>query len=136
MDVNNVKTLDAATTGYASSPARPAAADTSTASATKDGNVAKTSFKEQEASAQDMYLEAAKNLTRTDVKNISQELNHFMELINADIRFKIHDGTKQLIVQVVDMQQQKVLKQFPPEELLDTMARIRDYVGVLLDKKA
>lgn len=74
-------------------------------------------------------------LSSKDVKNITQELNKFLELMNSDLKFVIHEKTKQLIVQVVDTRTQKVLKEFPPHEFLDTMAKIRDYVGLLLDKK-
>lgn len=70
-----------------------------------------------------------------DVKNITQELNKFLQLMNSDLKFVVHEKTKQLIVQVVDTRTQEVLKEFPPHELLDTIAKIRDYVGVLLDKK-
>lgn len=71
-----------------------------------------------------------------DIEAISQEMNKFMELLNADIRFTIHEKTGKLMVQVVDIKKDKVLKEFPPHEMLDTMAKIRDYVGLLLDKKA
>lgn len=74
-------------------------------------------------------------LSHDDVKNITQELNKFLELINTDLQFDVHEETKQLIVQVVDTKNQKILKEFPPHELLDTIAKIRDYVGILLDKK-
>jgi flagellar protein FlaG len=70
-----------------------------------------------------------------DIKKVSYELNKFMELLDADIRFKLHDKTGKLIVQVVNIKENKVLKEFPPHEMLDTMAKIRDYVGLLLDKK-
>ena len=39
------------------------------------------------------------------------------------------------MVQIVDQSNDKVLKEFPSREFLDTMAAIRDYVGILLDKK-
>ncbi|HWQ73564.1 MAG TPA: flagellar protein FlaG [Desulfitobacteriaceae bacterium] len=74
-------------------------------------------------------------LSVDDVKNITQEMNKFLQLLNADLKFQLHEGTKQLMVQVIDTKTQKVLKEFPPHELLDTIAKIRDYVGVLLDKK-
>lgn len=74
-------------------------------------------------------------LSCDDVDNITQELNKFLQLMNTDLVFKLHEGTKQLMVQVVDTREQKVLKEFPPHELLDTLAKISDYVGLLLDKK-
>lgn len=75
-------------------------------------------------------------LTRGDVDLLSQTLNKFMESINADLQFVIHTKTHRMMVQLVDPKNQKVLKEFPPHELLDTLAAISDYVGALLDKKA
>lgn len=75
-------------------------------------------------------------LSKEDAKNITEEMNKFFQMINADLQFALHDKTKTLMVQVVDAKENKVLKEFPSHELLDTIARIRDYVGVLLDKKA
>lgn len=77
-----------------------------------------------------------KELTNDELLPITRELNKFMTYLNADIQFSLHEKTQRLIVRVVDMKENKVLREFPPEELLDTIANIREYVGVLLDKKA
>lgn len=77
-----------------------------------------------------------KQLSRDELSEISQELNKFMQLLNANIQFALHEKTQRLMVQVVDTKEQKVLKEFPPHESLDTIAKIRDYVGFLLDKRA
>lgn len=74
-------------------------------------------------------------LNKTDMTKLTAEMTKFMQLINSDIQFQLHEETKQLIVQVVDTRDGKILKEFPPHELLDTMAKIKEYVGVLLDKK-
>jgi len=70
-----------------------------------------------------------------DVVQKTEAINEFLEAMDAAIRFKVHQKTNELIVQVVDQSNNKVLKEFPPHEFLDTMAAIRNYVGILLDKK-
>lgn len=70
-----------------------------------------------------------------DVTNMTQAMNKFVEAMNSNIRFMVYEKTNQLVVQVVDQTNNKVLKEFPPREFLDTIAAIRDYVGILLDKK-
>ncbi|SHH67053.1 flagellar protein FlaG [Desulfosporosinus lacus DSM 15449] len=65
----------------------------------------------------------------------TEAMNKFVKAMDTNIHFKIHEGTNQLMVQVVDQESNKVLKEFPPTEFLDTIAAIRDYVGILLDKK-
>ncbi|MCB8814163.1 flagellar protein FlaG [Desulfosporosinus shakirovi] len=78
----------------------------------------------------------AEELTCDDISKITNGLNMFMNTINTDLQFEIHEGSGQIMVQFVDRQAQQVIKEFPPHELLDTLAAIRDYVGVLLDKWA
>jgi len=75
-----------------------------------------------------------KEYTNDEIKQITDGLNKFMETINTDLKFEIHEKTNRVIVQVVDPRDQRVIKEFPPHELLDTLAAISDYVGVLLDK--
>jgi len=132
MDVSGLKPMDranvviAASGGAASAEAvmQPAEISTETNKAEVDKTVAKREYK-----------------TKTDFTNdellpITQQLNKFMTYLNADIQFSLHEKTQRLIVRVVDVKENKVLREFPPEEFLDTIANIREYVGVLLDKKA
>lgn len=70
-----------------------------------------------------------------DLQKATEDMSKWVQALNADIQFKIHDGTGELMVQVVDTTDQKVLREFPPHEFLDTVAKIREYVGMLLDKK-
>ncbi|ACL22197.1 flagellar protein FlaG protein [Desulfitobacterium hafniense DCB-2] len=74
-------------------------------------------------------------LTREDASKLAEHLNKFMVTVNADLRFEMHDGTQRLMVKFIDIKNNQVIKEFPPHELLDTLAAIRDYVGVLLDKR-
>lgn len=70
-----------------------------------------------------------------DVTQMTEAMNKFVQAMDVNIRFTIHEKSNQLMVQVVDQANDKVLKEFPSGEFLDTMAAIRDYVGILLDKK-
>ena len=75
------------------------------------------------------------SLSREDMEKITDKLTKFMASLNTDIEFSLHEGTNRLIVKVVDKQTDEVLKEFPPHQLLDTLAAISKYVGGLLDKK-
>lgn len=79
--------------------------------------------------------EAKDQLSREDVNQLTEHLNKFMSMINANLQFELHEGTKRMMVRFVDQKDNRVIKEFPPHELLDTLASIRDYVGLLLDKK-
>ncbi|MFZ3131539.1 MAG: flagellar protein FlaG, partial [Desulfosporosinus sp.] len=60
------------------------------------------------------------------VTRMTEMMSKFVQAMDADIQFKIHEGTNQLMVQVVDQANNTVLKEFPPHEFLNTMAAIRD----------
>lgn len=75
-------------------------------------------------------------LSRDEAEQVTDKMNKLMQLINTDLQFSLHEKTKRLIVQMVDKRDGTVLKEFPPHELLDTIANIQEYVGLLLDKKA
>lgn len=70
-----------------------------------------------------------------DLTQMTEAMNRFIQAMDANIHFTIHEKSNQLMVQVVDQATNKVLKEFPSSEFLDTIAAIRDYVGILLDKK-
>jgi flagellar protein FlaG len=78
---------------------------------------------------------AHKSPTKENLEEALPQMNTFMQSLNADIQFAIHEGTQQLMVRVVDVTDGRVLKEFPSHEFLDMMSRIRDYVGILLDKR-
>ncbi|MDD2421496.1 MAG: flagellar protein FlaG [Heliobacteriaceae bacterium] len=70
-----------------------------------------------------------------ELQTMVSEMNQFMVAINTDLQFAWHEKAGQLMVQIIDQSSAKVLKEFPSHEFLDTIARIRDFVGALLDVK-
>ncbi|WP_242833906.1 flagellar protein FlaG [Desulfosporosinus sp. OT] len=70
-----------------------------------------------------------------DVKKMTEAVNQFMHEIDTNIHFKYHEKAQELMVQVVDQATDKVIKEIPTHEFLDTIASIRSLVGILLDKK-
>lgn len=63
------------------------------------------------------------------------KLNRTTEAFNLSLRFKIHDETDRVVVQIIDSKEKKVIKEIPPENLLKLAAQIQDMIGVLLDTK-
>ncbi len=95
-------------------------------------NTARTN-QPQEAAGSDAEKKTAVN--ERELTELTDALNKFMTDMNADLQFAIHEKTNRMMVKLVDIKTQKVLKEFPPHELLDTLAAISEYVGALLDKK-
>lgn len=70
------------------------------------------------------------------VEFVSKAMNHFMQMMNADLQFSVHEKTHRVMVKLVDDSTKEVLKEIPSEEFLDMVAKIQEYIGMLVDKKA
>lgn len=71
-----------------------------------------------------------------DLSLINDTLNKFMEKMNSDIRFNYCKELDRLTVQVVNRKNNEVIKEFPPKEMIEVLTGIKEWVGMILDKKA
>lgn len=74
------------------------------------------------------------NVTREDAETIADIMNKVSELYNRQLRFDVYEDTNRLYVQIIDENTQEVIKQIPPEEMLELSAKIQEMVGIMLDK--
>lgn len=54
---------------------------------------------------------------------------------NSEAIFGIHDKTNRVTIKIVDKETKEVLKEFPPEETLDMIAKVWELAGLMLDEK-
>lgn len=76
-----------------------------------------------------------RQMSPSSVHQAVKELNQGTQIANKQLHFLVHEGTHRLMVQVIDSKTQKVIKEIPPEKVLDAAARIKEFIGVLLDEK-
>jgi flagellar protein FlaG len=79
------------------------------------------------------YEEIAKDENKMNA--ITEILNKFMAQFSADAQFFWHKDASIISVKFVDLKNNKVLKEFPPEEYLEMIANIRKYIGAIVDEK-
>lgn len=54
---------------------------------------------------------------------------------NVEAEFGIHEKTNRITIKMVDKQTKKVIKELPPEKMLDMIARIWEMSGLVVDEK-
>jgi flagellar protein FlaG len=54
---------------------------------------------------------------------------------NATAVFGIHEGTNRVTIKMMDKETKKVIKEFPPDETLDMIAKIWEVAGIMVDEK-
>ena len=70
------------------------------------------------------------------VSYMMQELNELMSKINCNLEFQYHKEVNMMSVRMLDKKTHEVIKEVPPEEMLDQMAKAREWLGAFLDKNA
>lgn len=70
------------------------------------------------------------------VQEAVDKLNKTAVIFDRSLRFQIHDKTHRTMVSVVDLASEKVIRQIPSEEVLNLVAKMDDYLGLIFDKKA
>lgn len=128
MDIDALKTVNLPVTGLSNGVAKP--------ENNINSNIGANAKKELQQPLTEAKNELSRNADKETVKEVSDALNKFFAVFDADLQFELHEKTHRLMVKLVDLKTNKVLKEFPPKEFLDTIASIQEYVGILLDKKA
>ncbi|KXZ39063.1 flagellar protein FlaG [Alkalithermobacter thermoalcaliphilus JW-YL-7 = DSM 7308] len=59
------------------------------------------------------------------------------ELLGMDtsLKFSIHEKTKQITVKVIDNKTEEVIREIPPEKILDMVYDMLEKTGLFVDKK-
>lgn len=73
-----------------------------------------------------------------DEEQIIGAIEHANEaLVGADRRFEfsIHEGTKEIMVKVIDDETGEIIREIPPEKILDMVAKMWEMAGLLVDRK-
>ena len=63
------------------------------------------------------------------------KINDQLESMNRSIRFSVDEGTKDIVVKVVDENTGEVIMQIPPEEMLKLRERLNEMSGLLVRKQ-
>lgn len=67
------------------------------------------------------------------LKKAVSDLNK--QMTNSEAIFGIHEETNRVTIKIVDKSTKEVIKEFPPEETLDMIAKVWEVAGILVDEK-
>ena len=76
-----------------------------------------------------------KELDKEDAKSILGDLEEFEKFIDMGFSFQIHEGTDRVRVEVIDIANDEIIREIPPEKILDIVSGLKDLVGLFLDEK-
>jgi len=69
------------------------------------------------------------------LKSAVEELNNSISPLNFGVRFGFSDDINSLYVSVYERETDKVIRKIPSEEAMQLMAKMKEIVGMIFDKK-
>ena len=63
-----------------------------------------------------------------------ERANNTLRGINTNFKFSIHEETKAIMVKVINSDTQEVVREIPPEKILDMVAKMWEMAGIFVDR--
>jgi flagellar protein FlaG len=86
----------------------------------------------------DNISDQEKNLLPVSEKAIIKAIekaNKIMIGHSTRAEFSVHEVTKDIMIKIVDTESNKVIREFPPEKILDMVAKIWELSGLFVDER-
>ena len=101
----------------------------------KNDSINNVQREEKESNVQKEIEKKINEDMKKELKKVVEEINKEINPLNIGLEFKFNDKIEELTVQVVDKTNNKVIREFPPEEAVKLMEKMKELVGMLFDKK-
>ena len=86
--------------------------------------------------AQKQAQEQTEKMDEKSVDMMTKELNELMNKIDCNLAFKYNKDVDVMTVKMIDKETKEVLKEFPPEEMVKSMVKTKEWIGAFLDEHA
>lgn len=82
-------------------------------------------------------IEATEEQIQADNEKVKKAISEMTKNVrsNAEAVFGIHEKTNRVTIKMVDKETKKVIKEFPPDETLDMIAKVWEIAGIMVDEK-
>jgi len=78
-------------------------------------------------------IQEKQNNNNESIKRAVEEINKRSR--NSEAIFGIHEGTNRVTIKIIDRTTKEILKEYPPEQTLDMIAKAWELAGLLVDEK-
>lgn len=86
-------------------------------------------------------IDSRKILDEERTKKIREKLEKEIERLSRvslafdrRMNFLLHEQADRIFVQIIDMETEAIIREVPPEEILNLVGKMKDMVGIFLDR--
>jgi flagellar protein FlaG len=107
-------------------------------------NVPKTEIKEQKNTKEneDIYVaqlpgydKKERTISEKAVVEAIEKANKAITGAKTQFEFSIHEKTKEIMVKVIDSETHEIIREIPPEKILDMVAKMWEMAGIMVDER-
>jgi flagellar protein FlaG len=77
----------------------------------------------------------SKFIRKEDVSRYIEDTNKKLEHNDMIFQYSVHEETHQIMIKVINKQTQEVIREIPPEKILDIVANLWKIAGLIIDEK-
>jgi flagellar protein FlaG len=70
------------------------------------------------------------------LKDVLRVAERHFQIRNVGLDFEVHDATGRLKVTVLDSDTGKIIREVPPQQVLDMVAKLDEMMGILFEQRA
>ena len=89
----------------------------------------------KENTKEDSIRAATEEISDAFLQRAIDRANYTFEIQNRSLRFKIHEKTNEIMVKIIDTETKEVIREIPPEKLMDMFANMLELAGLLVDER-
>ena len=89
----------------------------------------------QKRAVEDKRVYEEKRITEEEAIRLIEKANKDFIAYDRRFEFSIHEATKQIMVKIIDVNTEEVIRELPPEKILDIVAAIWEVAGIIVDRK-
>lgn len=64
-----------------------------------------------------------------------KQLNKAAEALNVELKFEVHKDTHRVVVKVIDKAKNEVIREIPPEKIVDMVSQMQHMIGLFVDQR-
>jgi len=64
-----------------------------------------------------------------------ERANKKLQLVDTSFEFTIHEQTHEIMVKVINRETNEIIREIPPEKILDMVAKMWELAGILVDER-
>lgn len=80
-------------------------------------------------------LSSQRSISESAWIEVVERANKALQGVDKRFEFSIHEGTHEIMVKVVNEENNEVIREIPPEKILDLVSKIWEVAGIFVDEK-